>query len=187
MGATMRIPASFYIRLAGGRNTIFLTTCLLMIPAVWTGFALQDKNTPLWVFQACAFLSGLGGGNFACSMSNISGFFPRKAGHRLGLNAGLGQFWCDHHADFDSAGDDGGLVWRLRSGWLDGASQGQRLDFGQDRGGYPHLHTKRGFIWAAILVPLVSRLVWHEQPAAAVAQLPGAHWRPSARFFTCGC
>ena len=26
-GATLRIPASFFIRIAGGRNTIFLTTC----------------------------------------------------------------------------------------------------------------------------------------------------------------
>jgi NNP family nitrate/nitrite transporter-like MFS transporter len=52
MGATMRIPASFFIRLSGGRNTIFLTSALLIIPAVWTGIALQDKNTPLWVFQA---------------------------------------------------------------------------------------------------------------------------------------
>lgn len=29
-GATMRIPASFLIRLAGGRNTIFLTTAMLL-------------------------------------------------------------------------------------------------------------------------------------------------------------
>ena len=57
MGATLRIPASFFIKLSGGRNTIFLTSALLMIPAIWTGIALQDKTTPLWVFQACAFLS----------------------------------------------------------------------------------------------------------------------------------
>ena len=29
-GATLRIPSSFFIRIAGGRNTIFLTTALLM-------------------------------------------------------------------------------------------------------------------------------------------------------------
>ncbi len=79
MGATLRIPASFFIRLCGGRNTIFLTTALLIIPAVGTGIALQDKTTPLYVFQFWAFLSGIGGGNFACSMSNISGFFPKRA------------------------------------------------------------------------------------------------------------
>ena len=91
-GATLRIPSSFFIRLAGGRNTIFFTTALLMIPAIGTGWALQDKDTPLWTFQLLAFLSGIGGGNFASSMSNISFFFPKKKqGLALGLNAGLGN------------------------------------------------------------------------------------------------
>ena len=35
-GATLRIPSSFFIRIAGGRNTIFFTTALLMIPAIGT-------------------------------------------------------------------------------------------------------------------------------------------------------
>lgn len=92
-GATLRIPSSFFIRLAGGRNTIVFTTALLMIPAIGAGIALQDKNTPLWVFQGLALLSGFGGGNFASSMSNISFFFPKKQqGLALGLNAGLGNF-----------------------------------------------------------------------------------------------
>jgi NNP family nitrate/nitrite transporter-like MFS transporter len=92
-GATLRIPSSFFIRLCGGRNTIFFTTALLMIPAVGAGIALQDQNTPLWVFQVLAFLSGFGGGNFASSMSNISFFFPKKQqGYALGMNAGLGNF-----------------------------------------------------------------------------------------------
>lgn len=91
-GATLRIPSSFFIRIAGGRNTIFFTTALLMLPAIGTGIALQDKSTPIWVFQALAFLSGFGGGNFASSMSNISFFFPkRQQGLALGLNAGLGN------------------------------------------------------------------------------------------------
>jgi len=92
-GATLRIPSTFFIRIAGGRNTIFFTTALLMIPAIGAGIALQDKDTPLWVFQLFAFLSGFGGGNFASSMSNISFFFPKKVqGTSLGLNAGLGNF-----------------------------------------------------------------------------------------------
>jgi len=92
-GATLRIPSSFFIRPFGGRNVIFFTTALLMIPAVGTGFALQDQNTPLWVFQCLALLSGLGGGNFASSMSNINFFYPKKQqGLALGLNAGLGNF-----------------------------------------------------------------------------------------------
>ncbi|MDC1512772.1 MFS transporter [Porticoccaceae bacterium] len=92
-GATLRIPSSFFIRLAGGRNTIFFTTALLMVPAFGAGIALQNQDTPLWVFQMLALLSGLGGGNFASSMSNISFFFPKKQqGLALGLNAGLGNF-----------------------------------------------------------------------------------------------
>jgi MFS transporter, NNP family, nitrate/nitrite transporter len=45
-GATLRIPASFMIRIAGGRNTVFLTTALLMVPALGTGMALMEPGTP---------------------------------------------------------------------------------------------------------------------------------------------
>ncbi|GAB3017301.1 MFS transporter [Bowmanella dokdonensis] len=92
-GATLRIPSSFFIRFCGGRNTIFFTTSLLMIPAFFTGVALQNPDTPLWQYQLLALLSGIGGGNFASSMSNISFFFPKnQQGLALGLNAGLGNF-----------------------------------------------------------------------------------------------
>lgn len=92
-GATLRIPSSFLIRIAGGRNTIFFTTALLMIPAIGTGIALQNKATPIEVYYLLALFSGIGGGNFASSMSNISFFFPKRVqGTSLGLNAGLGNF-----------------------------------------------------------------------------------------------
>ena len=92
-GATLRIPSTFFIRIAGGRNTIFFTTALLMLPAIGTGFALQNPDTSLWQFQLLALLSGIGGGNFSSSMSNISFFYPKKVqGYALGMNAGLGNF-----------------------------------------------------------------------------------------------
>ncbi len=92
-GATLRIPSTFFIRIAGGRNTIVFTTALLMIPALGTGLALLNPDTPFWKFQILAFLSGIGGGNFASSMSNISFFYPKKVqGYALGMNAGLGNF-----------------------------------------------------------------------------------------------
>ncbi len=92
-GATLRIPSTFFIRLAGGRNTIFFTTALLMIPALGAAFALQDITTSFETFMLLAFLSGIGGGNFASSMSNISFFYPKKVqGYALGMNAGLGNF-----------------------------------------------------------------------------------------------
>ena len=92
-GATMRIPSSFFIRLAGGRNVIFLTTSMLLAPAIGTGIVLQHPEWPLWSFQLMALWCGVGGGNFASSMSNISTFFPKRLqGTALGLNAGLGNF-----------------------------------------------------------------------------------------------
>jgi len=91
-GATLRIPNSFLIAIAGGRTVIAVTTGLLLIPAIGTGIALQDMNTPFEVFVIWSALSGFGGGNFASSMSSISFFFPKRMqGTALGLNAGLGN------------------------------------------------------------------------------------------------
>jgi len=91
-GATLRIPNSFLIAIGGGRNTIFLTSVLLLIPALGSGLALQNINTPYFIFAVLAITSGFGGGNFASSMSNISFFFPKRMqGSSLGLNAGLGN------------------------------------------------------------------------------------------------
>ena len=91
-GATLRLPNSFLISLGGGRNVIFVTTALLLIPAIGTGIALSDINTPYLFFAIMALLSGFGGGNFSSSMSNISFFFPKRMqGYALGMNAGLGN------------------------------------------------------------------------------------------------
>lgn len=91
-GATLRLPNSFLISLGGGRNVIFVTTALLLIPAIGTGMALNDINSSYMSFALMAMLSGFGGGNFASSMSNISFFFPKKMqGYALGMNAGIGN------------------------------------------------------------------------------------------------
>ncbi|MHC4832222.1 MAG: MFS transporter [Planctomycetota bacterium] len=91
-GATLRVPNSFMIAICGGRNVKFMTTILLMLPAIGAGFALQDPNVSFLLLIVLAALSGVGGGAFASSMSNISFFFPKKMqGLSLGLNAGLGN------------------------------------------------------------------------------------------------
>jgi NNP family nitrate/nitrite transporter-like MFS transporter len=150
-GATLRIPSTFFIRIAGGRNTIFFTTALLMIPAVGAGFALQDKATPLWVFQLLALLSGFGGGNFASSMSNISFFFPKRVqGTSLGLNAGLGNFGVTTMQILVplvmTAGIFGGgaMILENSSGTLIG-----KIPAGTDT----FIHNA-GFVWLILLIPL---------------------------------
>ena len=151
-GATLRIPSTFFIRIAGGRNTIFLTTALLILPAAGAGFALQDINTPLWQFQLLALLSGFGGGNFASSMSNISFFFPKKVqGYSLGMNAGLGNFGVTTMQilvplvmTFAIFGGEA-MVLQNSSGTLIG-----KIAAGTET----YIHNA-GFIWLLILVPLV--------------------------------
>jgi NNP family nitrate/nitrite transporter-like MFS transporter len=153
-GATMRIPASFLIRLAGGRNTIFLTTAMLLAPAIGTGIVLQHPDWPLWSFQLMALWSGVGGGNFASSMSNISTFFPKRLqGTALGLNAGLGNFGVTTMqiviplvmtlSIFGSfAGEPMTLM--KDSGWI----------FGRIAAGTPTWIQNAGFAWVLSLVPL---------------------------------
>jgi NNP family nitrate/nitrite transporter-like MFS transporter len=155
----MRIPASFLIRLAGGRNTIFLTTAMLLAPAIGTGMALQHKDWPLWAFQLMALWSGVGGGNFASSMSNISTFFPKRLqGTALGLNAGLGNFGVTTMQiviplvmTVSLFGDWGGGSMQLvkDSGWI----------FGKIAAGTPTWIQNAGFAWVLSLLPL-SLLCW---------------------------
>jgi len=158
-GATMRIPASFLIRLAGGRNTIFLTTAMLLAPALGTGIVLQHKDWPLWAFQLMALWCGVGGGNFASSMSNISTFFPKRLqGTALGLNAGLGNFGVTTMqiviplvmtvGIFGSIGGEP-MTLLKDSGWI----------FGKIPAGTPTWIQNAGFAWVLSLVPL-SILCW---------------------------
>ena len=76
-GATMRIPASFLIRLASGRNTIFLTTAMLLSPAMGP---VSCCSIPVAVVDIPADgpVVRRGRRQFASSMSNISTFFPKS-------------------------------------------------------------------------------------------------------------
>ncbi|HEX6858641.1 MAG TPA: nitrate/nitrite transporter [Caulobacteraceae bacterium] len=91
-GATLRIFYSFLVPILGGRLWTTLSTLSLLIPAIGIGVAVQNPQTPYWVFAALALGCGLGGGNFASSMSNISFFYPKaEKGNALAFNAGLGN------------------------------------------------------------------------------------------------
>jgi NNP family nitrate/nitrite transporter-like MFS transporter len=53
---------------------------------------VTQPETPFWVMLLVAATAGLGGGNFASSMTNISFFYPdRMKGWALGLNAAGGN------------------------------------------------------------------------------------------------
>ncbi|EMP55203.1 nitrate/nitrite antiporter [Marinobacter santoriniensis NKSG1] len=153
-GATLRIPASFMIKIAGGRNTVFLTTALLMIPALGTGIALMNPGTPFIVFQALALLSGIGGGNFACSMSNISAFYPKsKQGYGLGMNAGLGNFGVTTMQVLIPLVMTVGLFGALAGDPMQLQSPSGTL-IGRIEAGTDTWIQNAGFIWLVFLIPL---------------------------------
>ncbi len=91
-GATLRIFYAFMVPIFGGRLWTALSTGSLLLPAVGMGIAVRDPTTSYGTMLALALLCGLGGGNFASSMANISFFYPKEhKGTALGLNAGLGN------------------------------------------------------------------------------------------------
>ena len=176
-GATLRIPSSFFIRLCGGRNTIAFTTALLILPCIGAGIALQDINTPLWVFQLLALLSGFGGGNFASSMSNINFFFPKRMqGYALGMNAGLGNFGVTTMQI---------VVPLVMTASIFGALGGESMTLlamsgtliGKIPAGAQTWIQNAGFIWLLTLVPL-SLLAWFGMNNISTAEVtpkqPGA-------------
>ncbi|MEP7180569.1 MAG: MFS transporter [Betaproteobacteria bacterium] len=91
-GVVFRALYSFVVPIFGGRNFTVWSTMMLLLPALWIGFAVQDPTTNYAVFAAIALLCGLGAGNFSSSMANISFFYPKRLqGTALGANAGVGN------------------------------------------------------------------------------------------------
>ncbi len=92
VGATLRLPYTFAVGLFGGRNWTIVSALLLIVPAAGLAWAVNDPATPYWAMLLIAATAGLGGGNFASSMTNITYFFPeREQGWALGLNAAGGN------------------------------------------------------------------------------------------------
>ncbi|MCL8016642.1 NarK/NasA family nitrate transporter [Streptomyces sp. AS02] len=91
VGAIVRVPYTFAVAIFGGRMWTVISASMLLLPTV-AAFAVMEPGTSFTTFLLCAMLAGVGGGNFASSMTNINAFFPlRKKGWALGLNAGGGN------------------------------------------------------------------------------------------------
>ncbi|GAA2419327.1 nitrate/nitrite transporter [Streptomyces glaucus] len=91
VGAVVRVPYTFAVAVFGGRNWTIVSAGLLLVPTV-AAFAVMEPGTSFATFLLVGLLAGVGGGNFASSMTNINAFFPlRKKGWALGLNAGGGN------------------------------------------------------------------------------------------------
>ncbi|MCP4869902.1 MAG: NarK/NasA family nitrate transporter [Proteobacteria bacterium] len=143
-GATLRIVNSFMISIVGGRNVKFMTTLLLILPALGAGIALQNPDTPYYVFIILAALSGTGGGAFSSSMSNISFFFPKKMqGLALGLNAGLGNLGVSAMQFL--------IPWAITFGMF-GAMGGDPYSYAADGAAAQMWVQNAGLVWVPIII-----------------------------------
>ena len=92
IGSLMRFPYTFAVPKFGGRNWTIVSALLLLIPTTSLALLVRHPDTPYWMMALAAATAGLGGGNFASSMANISFFYPdREKGFALGLNAAGGN------------------------------------------------------------------------------------------------
>ena len=92
IGSLMRFPYTFAVPKFGGRNWTIVSALLLFVPTTALALLVTRPATPYWLMALAAATAGLGGGNFASSMANISFFFPdREKGYALGLNAAGGN------------------------------------------------------------------------------------------------
>jgi NNP family nitrate/nitrite transporter-like MFS transporter len=92
VGAVLRVPYTMATAYFGGRNWAIVSGFALLVPTVLTWWLMVNPGHSLTTFLLVAGLAGLGGGNFASSMTNINAYFPqRMKGWALGLNAGGGN------------------------------------------------------------------------------------------------
>lgn len=92
VGATLRFPYTVAVPRFGGRNWTVFSAAILVLPCLALIVLVTNPASPYWAFLLAAGLAGLGGGNFASSMANISFFYPDgRKGLPLGLNAAGGN------------------------------------------------------------------------------------------------
>ncbi len=92
IGSLIRFPYTFAVTTFGGRNWTIFSAAVLFIPTLALAYFVTQPDTPFWLMLLVAATAGLGGGNFASSMANISFFYPdRIKGWALGLNAAGGN------------------------------------------------------------------------------------------------
>ncbi|GIE94666.1 nitrate/nitrite transporter [Paractinoplanes rishiriensis] len=91
LGAALRIPYSLAVARFGGRNWTVFSAAMLLVPSVTAAFLIKP-GVEFSTLLVLAALAGVGGGNFASSMTNINAFYPnRLKGWALGINAGGGN------------------------------------------------------------------------------------------------
>src|SRR5215203_1245342 len=91
VGALFRLPYTFAVGKFGGRNWTIMAALLLLVPSIMIEIVLEP-GVSFGTLLIVSLFAGVGGGNFASSMTNINAFYPaRLKGWALGVNAGGGN------------------------------------------------------------------------------------------------
>jgi MFS transporter, NNP family, nitrate/nitrite transporter len=91
VGAVLRLPYTFAVGKFGGRNWTIVAALLLLVPSIMIAIVLEP-GVSFSTLLIVSLFAGVGGGNFASSMTNINAFYPgRLKGWALGVNAGGGN------------------------------------------------------------------------------------------------
>jgi NNP family nitrate/nitrite transporter-like MFS transporter len=91
VGALLRLPYTFAVGKFGGRNWTIVAALLLLVPSIMIAIVLEP-GVSFSTLLIVSLFAGVGGGNFASSMTNINAFYPaRLKGWALGVNAGGGN------------------------------------------------------------------------------------------------
>ena len=91
VGSVLRLPYTFAVGKFGGRNWTIVSALLLLVPTILIAIVLKP-GVSFGTLLAVSLFAGVGGGNFASSMTNINAFYPaRLKGWALGVNAGGGN------------------------------------------------------------------------------------------------
>jgi MFS transporter, NNP family, nitrate/nitrite transporter len=147
-GGTLRLFFSFMVPVFGGRTWTALSTAALLVPAIGLGLAVQDPTTGYPTLLALALFAGIGGGNFASSMANISFFYPvERKGAALGWNAGLGNLGVGLAQLAVPLVVAVGLFGGAAQAWTDGGS------------GHGIWLQNAGYVWVPLIV-LTALLAW---------------------------
>jgi NNP family nitrate/nitrite transporter-like MFS transporter len=91
VGSLLRIPYTFAVGKFGGRNWTIVSALLLLLPCILIAVVLEP-GVSFTTLLVISLFAGVGGGNFASSMTNINAYYPlRLKGWALGVNAGGGN------------------------------------------------------------------------------------------------
>jgi NNP family nitrate/nitrite transporter-like MFS transporter len=92
VGSAVRPLYGYAVTRLGGRTWTTISAVFLLVPVIGATILMGYPKAPFSAFVICAAVSGIGGGSFASSTTNINFFFPeREKGRALGINAGAGN------------------------------------------------------------------------------------------------